>query len=210
MEKWIENLTNEISTEFHNKYLLEKFHHIVNNNHELRKMNGTVLTWMHNAFTDDLVISIGRICDGDNRTDSLLRFLKALKDKPEYLTRERHVKFYEPNPIISFGDLSFDKLAGQGQTTFPISIILADIENITNLDPVRKVLQYRNTYIAHNDRNKTQNPTFEELFEAFKIVEDIIKKYNLLIRASALRTATPTIQGDWQEVFTIPWVKSSL
>jgi hypothetical protein len=205
MEKWLEEVNKDNILTAHHLDLFNKLSQIVTNNKELQKMDSTILDWMQDAFTTDLVICIGRICDRDKRTISLTRFLETLKDKPEYLTRERYVKLW-PTSEDFFAQRGFDHLAGENQQSFSTAIISADIKKITEEDPIKKILIYRHQHIAHSDKEKSEAPMYNELFQAFKIIEDLIKKYNLLLRTSTYTSLAPVMQGYWEEVFTIPWI----
>ena len=58
-------------------------------------MDNTLFGWMRRAFTVDLIIGIGRLCDDDKNTKSLVRFLRALKKDENYLSRKKYVSLYE-------------------------------------------------------------------------------------------------------------------
>ena len=205
MENWLNEVSKDAILTAHHLDLFDKLNGIVNANEALKKVDSTILRWMKDAFTADLVISIGRICDRDKRTLSLTRFLETLKERPEYLTRERYVKLW-PASDSFFANRGFDNLAGEDQSVFSTDIIQADIKRITDEDPIKKIMAYRHQYVAHNDKEKGEAPTYDELFQAFDVIEKIIKKYNLLIRTSYYRKLAPVMQGDWEEVFTVPWM----
>ena len=208
--KLLDEVNKDAILTAHHLDLYNQLSKIINDKEQLKKADNTILRWMQDAFTADLVICIGRICDNHPKTISLVRFLFELKKKTNnhYLSRERHIKLYKPHPIVSFGDLSFDKLAGEGQQSFSTNLISADIAKITNEEPIKKILKYRNQYVAHNDKIKDEAPTYDELFQAFNQIESMIKKYNLLLRASLYNKLAPVVQGYWEEVFTIPWINN--
>ena len=94
--------------------LFKKLNDIITNNTKLAELDSTLLTWMRDSFTVDLVIGIGRICDADKRTQSLVRFLQDLKDHPEHLTRDAYIKLYKSDDsfILGLAGKHFDGLAG--------------------------------------------------------------------------------------------------
>lgn len=210
IEKILDKLTNDTILIFHHLNLFRKFNEIIKVNQRLNKMDSTILDWMTTAFTNDLVIGIGRICDRDKRTDSLVQFLGELKNAPGYLMRNRHIKLYNSvdNFMLNIANNSFDKLAGKGQDSFSSSFIDLDIIRITEENPCKKIRDFRNQYIAHSEKVKNNPlPTYDELFESFEIIKEIVKKYNLLIRAASMSDLIPTIQGNYEEVFTVPWIE---
>jgi hypothetical protein len=209
MEDRLDKLNKDIHSIFHHLDLFKKLSKIISSNQSLDKMDATLLVWMKRAFTADLIISVGRICDKDPRTESLVRFLEDLQHNKDYLSRERYIKLYRSSDklMLELGNRDFDKLAGLGQQTFPVTIIQADIVKITEDNLFKKILTYRHQYVAHSDENRSEIvPTYDELFRVFEIIEGIVKKYNLLLRAASLSAATPVMQGNWAEVLTIPWI----
>ncbi len=55
-------------------------------------------------------------------------------------------------------------------------------------------------------KKRGEAPRYDELFQAFDVIEKIVKRYNLLIKTSYYTKLTPVMQGDWEELFTIPWM----
>lgn len=215
MEKWLKELNNEITLIFHHLDLYKKLSEIIDNNKSFEKMDNTLLIWMRKSFTVDLVIGIGRICDNGKETKSLIRFLHKLKKNEQYLTRKRYIKlctnsFDDPLAHKAFLDIQniyFDNLAGKGVDIIPGNRIDKDIVKLTKQDPCKKILDFRNEYIAHLAKIKKPAPIYNELFEAFKIIEEIANKYNTFITGGNM-VFTPIMQGYWSEVLTIPWINN--
>jgi len=214
IEEQLEKLNDEIAELFHHLNLFKQLNEIIKKNENLQKMDPTLLQWMKIAFTIDLVIGVSRICDKDKQTFSLVNLLEELKmiQNESYLTRERHTALYA-DPILKklYADSDFDHLAGIGEKSFSKNIITADINRLTEEEPFRKIKDFRDKYLAHMDWNRKKvSITYNELYQAFKVIEEIGKKYNLLISASGFLSFTPTPQGDWKEVLTIPWIRKKL
>ena len=209
MEEWLQSITKDIILVFHHLDLFKKLNDIIANNAKLAKLDSTLLSWMRESFTVDLVIGIGRICVKDLRTNSLISFLNELKNNPEFLTRARHVGLYQTKDSLTLevADRTFNNLAGQGKEIYHTEEIDKDIVTLTKDIVCKKILEFRNQYVAHSDKDKRANPpTYDDLFKTFKIIEEIAKKYNLLLRAANMMDLTPTIQGNWEKVLTIPWL----
>jgi hypothetical protein len=209
MEEWLDKLNKEAISICHHLDLFKKLGEIIDKNQKIKEMDNTLVGWMRRAFITDLIIAIGRICDKDTRTGSLVNFLQELKDKKDYLTRERFVQLYpEDDRWDGIANADFDNLAGTGEQIFPPRIILEDILRITEEEPFKKILLYRHQYIAHSDKGREEiSITFAELYQAFDIIEEIVKKYNLLLRSSQFVKLAPEMQGYWEEVLTIPWIE---
>lgn len=214
MKKWLEILNNEITQIYHHVDLFKKINEIIMKNKGMKRMDKTALSWMQRAFTSDLVIGIGKICDETRASKSFVKFLKTLKNKQEYLTRVKYIsrfkKFHKDERItkhmIEIQNNYFDGLAGKGVAVYPKCRIDKDIKILTKENPCKKVIEYRNEYIAHFAKNRGKAPKYDDLFKAFGVIEKIAMKYNTLILGSS-GDFTPTMQGDWSEIFTIPWIK---
>jgi len=211
VKRRLHDLNNELYIVYHHLDMFKKFGEIVENNLKLKKIDDwTLLAWMKRAFTADLVISIGRICDIDDRSNSLYQFLRELSENSFYLTRKRYVKLHTTcNKLMEiFAHQSFDRLAGVGNDAFPVEIIQEDMEMLISKNPCKKIRDYRHKYLAHSDIDKMNDkPTYNELFLAFNVIEEIVKKYNLLINAVS-GDLTPMPQSDWMKILTIPWLES--
>ncbi len=209
MEKWLEELNKEVTSLFHHLDLFKKLMDMIDKNLRLKSMDKTALSWMKISFVVDLVIGVSRICDTTKGTKSLVKFLENLKGNKQLLTRTRYISHYSKSLLDNKNDVAnrdFDTLAGKKNTAYPEKLINEDIKKLTKENPCKKIVDFRNQYIGHIAQNKDTIPSYEDLFGAFKGIEDILKKYNLLLKAEMHVCFTPTIQGNWQEVFTIHWV----
>ena len=205
----LEKINNEVILIFHHLDLFKRMNEIISKNVHFSRMDSTVITWMRRAFTVDLVMGIGRICDTDKRTQSLVRFLEELKGHPELLTRDAYLQLYKSDNalMLEFANRDFDGLVGSGEQQYTSDKVDADIEQLTEEGACKKIRDFRDQYIAHSDSNKDNTPpTYDDMLAAFEVIKEIVKKYNLLLRATSMVSLTPTIQGDWEEVLTIPWI----
>lgn len=216
MDKWLEDINKEAFTIFHHLNLFKQLGKIIDENENLRGKDQTLFHWMRKAFTIDLVIGIGRLCDDGRDTQSLVRFLRTLKKKRSYLCRSRYVGLYKAKYnddkqmskyMIEIGERDFDRLAGEKSDAYPVTQIDLDIKTLLKDGPCKKILDYRNEYIAHLSKvKKTKPPTYKDLYAAFEVIERTIKKYVKLLNGAHLDSLTPMPQGDWQKVLTIPWL----
>ena len=62
--------------------------------------------------------------------------------------------------------------------------------------------------IARWDKRKPEVvPTFEELDNCIKLLDQTYVKYHLLFHAEAMDTLMPTYQYEWKRIFCEPWLK---
>lgn len=212
MNEFLDRINSEVIAIFHHLDLFKKLNEIIRKNVRLMQMDATLLTWMRESFTVDLIMGIGRICDTDKRTQSLVRFLGELKNRPELLTRDAYIQLYrgEDALMLGFANRDFDGLAGSGNQSLAPEKIDIDLKRLIGDSPCKKIRDFRDQYVAHSDAAKDNpSPTYDDLFAAFEVIKEVVKKYNLLLRATSMVSLTPAIQGNWEEVLTIPWLEKS-
>ena len=61
-------------------------------------------------------------------------------------------------------------------------------------------MRYRHEWIAHIAKTKGDPGHYDDLFSATDRIEELTKKYKMLLTAGHLSSMTPVIQGNWQEV----------
>ena len=158
MEKWLEEIQQAAFTIFHHLSLFRQLGEIIDSNKKFKTMDQTLFVWMRRAFTVDLVIGIGRLCDDSKNTKSLVRFLRTLKKDKFYLSRERYTDLYKnkfsndsmaDNFMKELAHKHFDRLAGKKVESYPKANIEADIAKLIKENPCQKILGFRNEYIAH-------------------------------------------------------------
>jgi len=127
MLEWLDELIDqEVGWLFLHFDLFKKVFALIDENKDLKSKHPTVLNWMHRAFSNDLVIGIGRICDDDKRSRSLTRFLHKLKKEKHLLTRTHYVSLYKILPS-QMAHKDFDGLAGKGKASYSTALIDEDI-----------------------------------------------------------------------------------
>ncbi|MDP8260249.1 MAG: hypothetical protein P9L96_04525 [Candidatus Gygaella obscura] len=210
MNEFLDKINNEVIAIFHHLDLFKKLNEVIIQNDRLAKMDPTLLVWMRRSFTVDLIMGIGRICDIDRRTQSLVHFLEELKNHSDLLTRDAYIRLYkrEDELMLGFASRDFDGLAGSGERAFAPEKIDIDLKRLIEDTSCKKIRDFRDQYIAHSDAVKDNPPpTYEDLFAAFEVIKEVVKRYNLLLRATSMLDLMPVIQGNWEEVLTIPWIE---
>lgn len=204
-ERRLKELNSELNIIYHHLDMFKQVNEIIEKNEKLKKMNDwSLIVWMKRAFTSDLVIGLGRICDDNKKTNSLYECLRELKQNPALLARNRFVRLYGSDSKSAHRD--FDELSGQGEDTYPIEYIEQDMKAIKEENPCKKIKDYRDKYVAHTDLDKmADKPKYHDLFSAYAVIEEVVKKYNRLVKAS-VGDLTPTPLGDLWEVLTVPWL----
>jgi len=170
--------------------------------------------WMANCYATDAVIGIRRQLDTDKRSISLMNLLTDIIRAPTVLSREQYVASYleQPHPddarpyIESAANRYFDKFAGPGKSHVDPSIIRADLDRL--LGHSKNLERYANKRIAHFNRGSFKLvPTHKEVKNCLDLIEELTKKYLLLIQGAAPKTLLPVWTYDWKEIFLEPWLR---
>jgi AbiU2 len=102
----------------------------------------------------------------------------------------------------------FDRYAGEGAEFLGSQRVCENLKRFKEL--AAKCEEYADRLIAHRDRRGISRvPTYKELDEALTCVNDLLKKYFLLIRGNTLKTVTPVFQKNWKVIFEQPWIREN-
>jgi AbiU2 len=102
----------------------------------------------------------------------------------------------------------FDRYAGEGAEFLGSQRVCENLKRFKEL--AAKCEEYADRLIAHRDRRGISRvPTYKELDEALTCVNDLLKKYFLLIRGNTLKTVTPGFQKNWKVIFEQPWIREN-
>ena len=73
---------------------------------------------------------------------------------------------------------------------------------------VKKHVEYVDKRIAHWDKREPKVvPTFGDLDNCIKLLDQMYVKYHLLFHAESMDTLMPTYQYEWKSIFCEPWLK---
>jgi len=82
----------------------------------------------------------------------------------------------------------------------------ADLERFQKT--ARPIKDYVDRLVAHNDqRQLTRLPTYEELNAAIELLEEMLNKYLVLLKATSVPSADPVHQHDWKAAFRVAWLR---
>lgn len=148
--------------------------------------------------------------DTHNDAISLVRLLNKIVEHPEVLSRKRFVELYtvdiEDDEERAYAELS-------GNTTFDdFGIDYIDAHKVASdaskfLKSAEICETYADKRLAHFDKKGPgEIPTHKNIDETIDILEELVKKYYLLLTARGLAQVLPFIQYDWKAVFNHPWL----
>lgn len=206
MEKWINwiqnhrsSLINEITDLCHKKQVFLGLAEIVDGNNNLNK-DGIFLRSVDENYYECLIIGIRRLMKPDEKSISLMELLEDMEENNTLISR----KFYR---TIDLGasdivkEISLVNIFGKNEC-----IQKKEISSyIQRLKKYEFIIIYADDKIAHLGKKKLKKPTIEEAHRALDLIEEIIKRYVVVLTGRGFQSFTPVIQGNWKKVFDKPW-----
>jgi len=160
--------------------------------------------WMRRAYITDMTIGVRTLVDWDRRAISLVKLMEEIVDHPKVLSRRRYTAKYRGH-LRRFGHLEFDRLAGRGEQQIDATIIRRQRRELINSQ--KKLRTFVNRNVAHKSRYKMRRlPTYAEMDVCVDLLEDLAKKFTLLLEQKGLTDVVPVIQYDWKAPFRVPWI----
>ena len=70
-----------------------------------------------------------------------------------------------------------------------------------------QLVAYADSFLAHDDKNPpTLNVTFDDLDRAIDVIEDLSRRYILLLTGASFPSLTPIDTTNAVNVFRFPWI----
>jgi hypothetical protein len=160
-----------------------------------------------------MMIGIRRQTDRRNDSVSLWRLLTEMAQRPNVITRSRHVAVwvrdgYDADWRSREGDKSFTTFAGEGAETIPPDRTFADRQRLW--DVAEPIIRHVNKRLAHREEDERALPavpTYGEINRAVDLVGELLNRYQLLLKASTWHPLEPVHHEDWTQAFTVAWKK---
>jgi hypothetical protein len=186
-------------------------------NERLQAVGGHVWDWMRTSWVSHVAMRIRRETDEQGNTVNFNQLLREIEARPDVATRGRYFAMLDPQnrerlrPML---EESFTRLwlpEGSPPSTNPddrvdAKRVAADREALQKA--AERILDVANQRVAHRTRVDVKSLTVPEVDAAFDAIEEMLKKYHLLLNGASLTDAEPTPQYDTHEVFTFPWLET--
>lgn len=197
----IKKIIEQIKDLMWDKKMFDETIEIMNNN--AISQNNVFHIFINAGYVSHGVLGICRLVDENKDSLSLISVLKSIFDNAEKITKEWYVKNYALER--QFGNKSFEDNFGN-QSFIDPSIIYADIGSL--IFNTRELKKYRDKRIAHFDKNG--NVFLDEkvaplVQKATAVIEELGKKYYLLLFQQGYGILLPTDHTNYQKIFDKPW-----
>ena len=138
---------------------------------------------------------------------SLAKLVTNMADHPQVMTRERFLSLWgHEEHWRRRGNEQYDRYAGDGAETIAAERYRADLDRFQ--ETARPIKDYVDRLVAHNDqRQLTRLPTYEDLNAAIELLEEMLNKYMVLLKATSVPSADPVHQQEWRAAFRVPWLR---
>jgi hypothetical protein len=202
---WIERIYNETITLFSYRSFYRAVSEITQNNGNIPASSFFDALGAWYATTQS--VAVRRQTDLDDRSVSVARLLTNMAANPNVMTRSRHNSMYDDEGHWQRrANATFDKYAGEGADTIAPERYQADLDEFQTI--AQPIKDYVDRMVAHNDqRELTDLPTYEDLNAAIDLLEWLLNKYMVLLKATGVPSADPVHQADWKAAFRVAWLR---
>jgi hypothetical protein len=231
---WIDAIHRDITDLVIGRHIFWEVQDIIKANAKIQKPS-SFYGWLGMTYAAWGPMGVRRQLDMDTRSISLRRLLTEMARTPQIVSRPRYVTTYatkllgtsDPSPSIpepenerqggayalgrseaeDIANKSFDDYAGQGKQHISEDGIKRDLAELQSRS--HKVERFATKKVAHLDeRPPATLPTFDELDACVDLLEQLVLKYEMILKTSAPQSLLPTWQYDWKAIFREPWISS--
>jgi len=227
--RWMETIHNDIQALVEDANMFWEVQDIIRENPRIQKPNA-FYSYLARTYLSHALAGLRRQTKLQKDSISFVRLLEEIAKNPEELSRDY---FNSCHPDSNGPDLNqvVDK-AGLEAVGIVDSSQLKEIIKMDDFAPyadtsgayvcpqmvkddktrleseVKKHVEYVDKRIAHWDKREPKVvPTFGELDNCIKLLDQTYVKYHLLLYAESMDTLMPTYQYEWKSIFCEPWLK---
>lgn len=168
---------------------------------------GSFFDWMCRNYIVAVTVGIRSFVDQSTNSRSLWRMLFEVLQHPGVINRKTHVRMYRATPIgDDLGHITFNGVVGKHRDRLPQDEVRRDLRRLEDVSSM--VRRFVNKRIAHRAKPGALRriPKFNDVDAALDVLDQILCKYNLLLRAEGTSSMHATRQYDWREVLWEPWI----
>ena len=209
-DKWVNHLNiikSEISELLVSQDIFRETQKIIKANTAL-DIPSSFWRYLRNTYVSHVMIGIRRQLKSDNQSISFIRLLEDMRANPQSFPRSYYHDIYKNTLVEDFTNKDFNRFAKANEDYICPDMVGDDINRLKK--SAEKCEKFADKVVAHTDVTEPKDlPTFNELDESIKILDELYVKYHLLFHAQSMNTLMPTYQYDWTEIFKYAWIANS-
>jgi hypothetical protein len=209
-KKWIDKIDHDLGDLLISQDIIKEVSQIAASNKRIQS-SPFFFNWIQGNYVDSVVIGIGRLNDDDDRVISLHNLIKEIIENPEVITRDyfvsRYPKWMQDKRLA---DKHFNTFADGTEQFVNEKKLQADLLFLK--DKIRLIKGFRDQWVAHLDKNRPlqQLATHNDVEKSLSTLDEIFRKYYMLIDGGGMATAKPELvfdEFDWKESLRYPWIQ---
>ena len=232
LEKWLEwmkTIHDDILALVKDTSMFWEIQDIIRGNSRIQKPNA-FYSYLARTYLSHALAGLRRQTKLQKDSISFVRLLEEIAKNPQELSRDY---FNSRHPHSNGPDL--DQVVGKPGLEAVGIVDASQLKEIIKMDDfaqyadasgvyvcsqmvkddktrleseVKKHVEYVDKRIAHWDKREPKVvPTFGELDNCIKLLDQTYVKYHLLFHAESMDTLMPTYQYEWKSIFCEPWLK---
>ncbi len=226
--RWMETIHNEILALVQDANMFWEIQDIIRRNPRIQKPNA-FYNYLVRTYLSHALAGLHRQTKLQKDSISFVRLLGEIAENPEELSRSyfnsRHPDSDGPDlgQVVGGSDpeklgvdssqlkaiIKMDDFAPYADATGAYvcpQMVKDDLARVESA--VKTQEEFIDKRIAHWDKRKPKViPTFEELDDCIKLLDQMYVKYHFLFHAESIDTLMPTYQYEWKRIFSEPWLK---
>jgi len=159
--------------------------------------------WLRNLYAHYIVMAVRRELDRRSDGPNLCRLLRQIAQRPSVLSGKRYLDMFQDRQIArERGSREFTELAGT-RAFIDSAIVKGDLNELDK--QARLVIRYANKIVAHRTQAQVA-VTMRHVNSSLEAIEELLKKYHVLLTGKSLHAAEPSVLVTWMTAFQVPWI----
>ena len=202
--RWLEIIKKQLNAAMWSRHIYTETMTIITSNPKLPK-KGAFYAALQMWYADSVLMALRRQLKSSPQSVSLTRLLAEIRDEPQHLSRSYWLELHAGSVVLPWADRSYDSLVGKGAKHPTRAQLEKEIAKLQKT--AVRCEGFIDKRIAHYDRGSTpKSPTWNDVYGALDVVDELFRKYYLLVTASNVLSTTPEIGYDWKKVFRQAWI----
>ena len=211
MTDWAKVIAPEVGAALLEHHIFWEVQEIIRTNTQLQNTRSHFFEWMGDVFVASAAVAVRRQIDKHKNSVCLRRLLEETQQYAHLVTRTHYhavcASLASDDDLRDLHDRTFDEWAGVGGAHIDAPAVDRDLQSLLNA--CDRIHHYVDKRVAHYDKQGVtpgMMPTFQDLEDAYKIMESLTQKYHLIFTGIWIGQLRPNIIYPWTDVFRVSWI----